>query len=124
MSARFNLCSEMIVSNSGDDNNEAYVEIVLDIFDDSVAINSIYQGGAVHEDPELSSLINKITVENRSSSSVRFSLFQSTCSHIKEVFEELNIRISSLTTRPSASRCLDQTKSAAVHALKGLKLIG
>ncbi|KAJ0046642.1 hypothetical protein Pint_05548 [Pistacia integerrima] len=124
MSARFNLCSEMIVSNSGDDNNEAYVEIVLDIFDDSVAINSINQGGAVHEDPELSSLINKITVENSSSSSVLFSLFQSTCSHIKEVFEELNIRISSLTKRPSASRCFDQTKSAAVHALKGLKLFG
>ncbi|KAJ0102084.1 hypothetical protein Patl1_05615 [Pistacia atlantica] len=47
-----------------------YVEIILDIFYDSVAIHSI-QGVAVHEDPELSSLIKK-ALENKSPSSVGF----------------------------------------------------
>lgn len=92
MSARFNLSSEMFTGNSSDD-NKAYVEIVLDIFDDTVAIHSI-QGGAALEDPELCSLVNKITLENRSSttsSSVDFSLFEKTCWHIKKVSEGLKL---------------------------------
>ncbi|KAJ0046638.1 hypothetical protein Pint_05541 [Pistacia integerrima] len=84
MSARFNNSSEMILSNSRDDSNEAYVEIILDIFDDSVAIHSI-QGEAVHEGLDLSSLVKK-ALKDRSSSSVPFSLFKNTNSlHIKHV---------------------------------------
>lgn len=73
MSAEFD--SRMIMSGSDDDDNKAYVEVVLEIFEDStVAIHSI-EGEAVHEDPELRWMVNK-ALENRSSSSscVGFSL--------------------------------------------------
>ncbi|KAJ0046641.1 hypothetical protein Pint_05545 [Pistacia integerrima] len=97
----------MKISNCGDDNNETFVEIVLEIIDDSVAINSIYQGEAVLEDPELFSLLKKALENRSSSSSVSFSLFGNTCSYIKLVSKGLK----------------RQTKSAAAHILKGLKFI-
>ncbi|KAJ0045539.1 hypothetical protein Pint_05550 [Pistacia integerrima] len=63
MSAGFNLCSE----KNGD--NEAYVEVILDIFEDSsVAIHSV-EGEAVHEDPELCLMVNKALEKRPSSTS-------------------------------------------------------
>lgn len=127
-SARFNLSPEIINgSNPGasssnpaaDDDN--YVEITLDIRDDSVAVHSVHHaggGGALHEDPELS-LLAKKTLENKSSS-VRSSLFRNTSSHLRQVSQELK-RLASFTKR--SSRRFDRTKSAAAHALKGLKFI-
>ncbi|KAJ0102083.1 hypothetical protein Patl1_05614 [Pistacia atlantica] len=96
MSTRFNLCLEMILSSRVDDNNAAYVEIILDIFEDSLAIHSV-QGVTVHEDPELFSLVKKATENKSSSSSVRFSLFRKTCSHIKQGFQELKVHLASFT---------------------------
>lgn len=80
--AGFNLSSEMIMSNGDDDSNEGYVEIILDIFEDSVAIHNI-QGEAILEDPQLSSLVNK-TLKNRSFSSLPCSLFPNTTLPIKQ----------------------------------------
>lgn len=122
-SARFNLPPNTIGSTSNN-NDDAYVEITLDICDDSVAVHSVHSAGgggaAVHEDPELS-LLAKKTLENKSSS-FRSSMFRNTSSHIRQVSQELK-RFASLTRRPSASRRFDRTKSAAAHALKGLKFI-
>ncbi|KAJ0045538.1 hypothetical protein Pint_05551 [Pistacia integerrima] len=126
-SARFNLSPEIIngsnpgasTSNPADDDN--YVEITLDIRDDSVAVHSVHHAGggeALHDDPELS-LLAKKTLENKSSS-VRSSLFRNTSSHIRQVSQELK-RLASFTKR--SSRRFDRTKSAAAHALKGLKFI-
>lgn len=74
MSSKFNLFSKTKKSDSGEDNKEAYVEIVLEIFDDdSVVIHSI-QGKVVREDQELFSILNK-ALENRCSSQLGWFLF-------------------------------------------------
>lgn len=112
-SARFNIPGE-----NNDDSSSNYVEITLDIRDDSVAVHSVHP--ANHDDPEFA-LLAKKTLENKSSS-FRSSLFRNTSSHIKQVSQELK-RLASLTRRPSAASRFDRTKSAAAHALKGLKFI-
>lgn len=120
-SARFNLPPEAAVTSSSNNNDDGgYVEITLDIRDDSVAVHSV-QGALHHEDPELSLLAKKTLEINNKSSSSRSSLFRNTSSHIKQVSQELK-RFASLTRRPSIRR-FDRTKSAAAHALKGLKFI-
>ncbi|KAF2288430.1 hypothetical protein GH714_007428 [Hevea brasiliensis] len=115
-SARFNIPPETTFSNAADDPS-SYVEITLDILDDSVAVHSVHPA---NEDPEFA-LLAKKTLENKSSS-FRSSLFRNTSSHIKQVSQELK-RFASLSRRPSAARRFDRTKSAAAHALKGLKFI-
>lgn len=120
-SARFNLPPEAAITSSSNNNDDGgYVEITLDIRDDSVAVHSV-QGALYHEDPELSLLAKKTLEINNKSSSFRSSLFRNTSSHIRQVSQELK-RFASLTRRPS-SRRFDRTKSAAAHALKGLKFI-
>lgn len=120
-SARFNLPPEAALTSSSNSNDDGgYVEITLDIRDDSVAVHSV-QGALHHEDPELSLLAKKTLEINNKSSSFRSSLLRNTSSHIKQVSQELK-RFASLTRRPS-SRRFDRTKSAAAHALKGLKFI-
>lgn len=118
-SARFNLDPEIITSPT--DDNEAYVEITLDIGDDSVAVHSVQTAGGVggvggggHEDPELA-LLAKRTLENKPT-----SFFRSTSQHLKQVSQEIK-RFASLTRRPSTR--FDRSKSAAAHALKGFKFI-
>ncbi|XP_048225571.1 respiratory burst oxidase homolog protein D isoform X2 [Ricinus communis] len=109
-SARFNLPPE--TSSAGvEDPSSSYVEITLDIRDDSVAVHSVQ--GANYEDPDLA-LLAKRTLENKST-----SLFRNTSSHIKQELK----RFASLSRRPSAAKRFDRTKSAAAHALKGLKFI-
>ncbi|KAJ0046635.1 hypothetical protein Pint_05542 [Pistacia integerrima] len=105
----------MILSSRVDDNNAAYVEIILDIFEDSVAIHSV-QGVTVHEDPELFSLVKKT---------------YSPCPRFVSLCFERLVRISSRVSKSSKYTLLHsqkdhlhQLKSAAVHALKALKLIG
>nr|WOW72684.1 ferric reductase [Mangifera indica] len=117
-SARFNLSNEIINASNPTADDDNYVEITLDIRDDSVAVHSVQGGGALHEDPELA-LLAKKALENKSSS-VRSSLFRNTSSHLKQVSQELK-RLASFTKR--SSRRFDRTKSAAAHALKGLKFI-
>ncbi|KAH7548473.1 hypothetical protein ACOSP7_031674 [Xanthoceras sorbifolium] len=122
-SARFNLDPEIITTpnnpTTSATDNEDYVEITLDFGDDSVAVHSVQTAGGVgHEDPELA-LLARRTLENKPA-----SFFRSTSQHIKQVSQELK-RFASLTRRPSgaSSRRFDRSKSAAAHALKGLKFI-
>ncbi|KAG2261226.1 hypothetical protein Bca52824_068305 [Brassica carinata] len=103
--------------------DDEYVEITLDIRDDSVAVHSVQQaspGGGAHEDPELT-LLTKKTLESNLNNSASLSFFRSTSSRIKNASRELR-RVFSRRSAPAARR-FDRTSSAAVHALKGLKFI-
>ncbi|KAJ4900842.1 Respiratory burst oxidase-like protein D [Raphanus sativus] len=103
--------------------DDEYVEITLDIRDDSVAVHSVQQaspGGGAHEDPELT-LLTKKTLESNLNNSASLSFFRSTSSRIKNASRELR-RVFSRRSAPPARR-FDRTSSAAVHALKGLKFI-
>ncbi|KAJ0102419.1 hypothetical protein Patl1_05623 [Pistacia atlantica] len=68
--------------------------------------------------------LSKISSSTSTSSSIGSPLFGNSSWHMKKVSEELKRQLASLTKRPSASRRFDHTKSAAFHALKGLKFIG
>ncbi|CAH8363102.1 unnamed protein product [Eruca vesicaria subsp. sativa] len=107
----------------GGHEDDEYVEITLDIRDDSVAVHSVQQaspGGGAHEDPELT-LLTKKTLESNLNNSASLSFFRSTSSRIKNASRELR-RVFSRRSAPAARR-FDRTSSAAVHALKGLKFI-
>ncbi|KAK1436762.1 hypothetical protein QVD17_02544 [Tagetes erecta] len=114
-SARFNIPDGGGSTSSGF--NDDYVEITLDVRDDSVAVHSVKTaGGADVEDPELALLAKGL--EKRSS--FGSSAVRNASSKIRQVSQELK-RLTSFSKRP-VSR-LDRTKSAAKHALKGLKFI-
>ncbi|CAK7335998.1 unnamed protein product [Dovyalis caffra] len=117
-SARFNIPPETTTNSSVPDDPSSYVEITLDIHDDSVAVHRV-QGA--NEDPELT-LLAKTALEGNNSSSLRSSLFRNTSSKIRQVSQELK-RFTSLSRRSSRARRFDRNKSAAAHALKGLKFI-
>ncbi|XWS25753.1 hypothetical protein CRYUN_Cryun27aG0094800 [Craigia yunnanensis] len=127
-SARFNLPPEITMAKTNSTgsaasfaaaDNDAYVEITLDIRDDSVAVHSVQGADGGHEDPELA-LLAKRTLENKSPS-FRSFLFRNTSAQIKQVSQELK---RALSRRPSnAGRRFDRTKSAAAHALRGFKFI-
>ncbi|KAI4343465.1 hypothetical protein L6164_010809 [Bauhinia variegata] len=116
-----------------DGEEDAYVEITLDIRDDTVAVHGLGTtvdgengSGKVRGDPEIALLAAK-AFHNKSNSSSSISslgsvLLHNASSRIKQVSQELK-RISSLTRRPSAATRFNRTKSAATHALKGLKFI-
>ncbi|KAF8390786.1 hypothetical protein HHK36_025314 [Tetracentron sinense] len=121
-SARFNIPETTTTiggsSSSRNSHDEAYVEITLDVRDDSVAVHSVKTAGGIdNEDPELTLLAK--TLEKRSS--FGSSVMRSASSRIRQVSQELK-RLASLSKRPSGGR-FDRTKSAAAHALKGLKFI-
>ncbi|KAJ8633981.1 hypothetical protein MRB53_027317 [Persea americana] len=119
-SARFNLPESTSIGGGGGGGDEAYVEITLDVRDDSVAVHSVKPaggGGVEIEDPEVTLLAK--TLEKRSS--FGSSVIRSASSRIRQVSQELR-RLASINKRPAPSR-LDRTKSAAAHALKGLKFI-
>ncbi|XP_021285007.1 respiratory burst oxidase homolog protein D-like [Herrania umbratica] len=126
-SARFNLPPEITMAKTNSTGSSAsfaaadndYVEITLDIRDDSVAVHSVQGAGGGHEDPELA-LLAKRTLENKSAS-FRSYLFRNTSAHIKQVSQELKRALSRRSS--NAGRRFDRTKSAAAHALKGLKFI-
>ncbi|KAL1216064.1 Respiratory burst oxidase-like protein D [Cardamine amara subsp. amara] len=115
--------SNSLSGGRGGDDDDEYVEITLDIRDDSVAVHSVQQaaaGGAHLEDPELA-LLTKKTLESNLNNSTSLSFFRSTSSRIKNASRELG-RV--FSRRPSpAIRRFDRTSSAAIHALKGLKFI-
>ncbi|CAN6548551.1 unnamed protein product [Malus baccata var. baccata] len=107
---------------SDQNDDDTYVEITLDIRDDSVAVHSVQAaGGASNEDPELA-LLAKRTLEGKKSSSFRSSLLRNTSSHIRQVSQELK-RLASFSKRPSNGKRFDRTKSATAYALKSLKFI-
>lgn len=113
--------SNSVAGGRGDD--DEYVEITLDIRDDSVAVHSVQQaagGGAHLEDPELA-LLTKKTLESSLNNTTSLSFFRSTSSRIKNASRELR-RVFSRRPSPAVRR-FDRTSSAAIHALKGLKFI-
>ncbi|KAF5205945.1 Respiratory burst oxidase-like protein [Thalictrum thalictroides] len=132
-SARFNIPGDnnKAIGRSGSSSNnsfnksnvvvddEAYLEITLDVRDDSVAVHSVKTagGGTTDEDPEVTLLAK--TLEKKTS--IGSSIVRNASSRIKQVSQELK-RLASLTKKPSGGR-FDRTKSAAAHALKGLKFI-
>ncbi|KAL7617361.1 respiratory burst oxidase homolog protein C [Lactuca sativa] len=119
-SPRFNIPDGAPGSSSGSvkSSNDDYVEITLDVRDDSVALHSLKTAdGADVEDPELTLLAKGL--EKRSS--FGSSVVRNASSRIRQVSEELK-RLTSFSKRQPASR-LERTKSAATYALKGLKFI-
>ncbi|KAJ0902791.1 putative NAD(P)H oxidase (H(2)O(2)-forming) [Helianthus annuus] len=120
-SARFNLPEDGGSNSSGSlrsRNNDDYVEITLDVGDDSVAVHSVKTaGGADVEDPELSLLAKGL--EKRTS--LTTSVVRNASSRIRQVSEELR-KLTSFSRRPQVGN-YDRSKSAATHALKGLKFI-
>ncbi|KAA8542033.1 hypothetical protein F0562_023185 [Nyssa sinensis] len=123
-SARFNIPDSTasmdggIGSSSVRSRDDAYVEITLDVRDDSVAVHSVMTAdGAEVEDPELTLLAKGL--EKRSS--FGSSVVRNASSRIRQVSQELK-RLASFSKRAHPSR-IDRNKSAAAHALKGLKFI-
>ncbi|KAK1413158.1 hypothetical protein QVD17_34926 [Tagetes erecta] len=119
-SAQFLIASDSRALTGGaeSNNNDDYVEITLDVRDDSVAVHSVKTADGVDvEDPELTLLAKGL--EKRSS--FGSSVVRNASARIRQVSEELR-RLTSFSKRQPASR-LDRTKSAAAHALKGLKFI-
>ncbi|KAI3773526.1 hypothetical protein L1987_48056 [Smallanthus sonchifolius] len=98
--------------------NDDYVEITLDVRDDIVAVHSVKAAGGVDlEDPELALLAKGLEKK----SSFGSSAVRNASAKIRQVSEELK-KLTSFSKRQPVSR-LDRTKSAAAHALKGLKFI-
>jgi len=102
--------------------DDDYVEITLDLRDDSVAVHSVKpahgggHAGGNGDDSDVTLLAR--TLENRRSGS---SVIRNASSRIKQVSQELR-RIASINRRGGGPR-FDRSKSAAAHALKGLKFI-
>ncbi|XP_047331930.1 respiratory burst oxidase homolog protein C-like [Impatiens glandulifera] len=101
---------------------EDYVEITLDVREDSIAVHSVKNataggGDLENEDPEFTLLAKGF--EKRSS--FGSSIVRNTSSRIRQFSHELK-RIASLTKKPRHIR-YDRSKSAAAYALKGLKFI-
>ena len=118
-SARFNLPDSAGGSAGGDD-DQAYVEITLDVRDDSVAVHSVKAaGGGEIEDPELTLLAKGL--EKRSSFRAS-AVVRNASSRIKQVSQELK-RFASFSKKSNQAGRFDRNKSAAAHALKGLKFI-
>ncbi|XP_042436760.1 respiratory burst oxidase homolog protein C-like [Zingiber officinale] len=121
--ARFNLSASSSSSSAaaagGGGDDEAYVEITLDVRDDSVAVHSVKPAVAGEvEDPEVSLLGRKLEKRTASFGS---SVIRNASSRIRQVSQELR-RLASGPKRQAVVR-FDRTKSAAAQALKGLKFI-
>ncbi|KAL5700510.1 NAD(P)H oxidase (H2O2-forming) [Ranunculus cassubicifolius] len=132
-SARFNIPGESTASslgrsrstsntsfNKSSDDQEAYVEITLDVGRDSVAVHSVKTAGidgGADEDPEVTLLAR--TLEKRTS--FGSNIVKTASSRFKQVSNELR-KLASLTRKHSGPT-FDRTKSAATQALKGLKFI-
>uniref|UniRef100_A0ACD5W6B2 Uncharacterized protein n=1 Tax=Avena sativa TaxID=4498 RepID=A0ACD5W6B2_AVESA len=103
-------------ARSDDDND--YVEITLDVRDDSVAVHSVKPAGG-GEDSDVTLLAR--TLEKRSSSYGQ-GVLRNASTRIKQVSQELR-RLASVNRRGAGPSRIDKSKSAAAHALKGLKFI-
>ncbi|XP_076948307.1 respiratory burst oxidase homolog protein C-like [Bidens hawaiensis] len=98
-------------------NNDDYVEITLDVGDDTVALHSVKTAaGADVEDPELSLLAKGLEKKT----SLATSVARNASARFRQVSEELK-KLTSIRRPPVGN--IDRSKSAANHALKGLKFI-
>ncbi|XP_076939757.1 respiratory burst oxidase homolog protein C-like [Bidens hawaiensis] len=125
-SARFNIPDDGSNSSSSaggsmrlKNNEDEYVEITLDVGGDSVAVHSVKTaGGADVEDPELTLLAKGL---EKRTTSIGAAVVRNASSRIRQVSEELK-KLTSFSRRVPAGR-YDRSKSAATHALIGLKFI-
>ncbi|RWV85403.1 hypothetical protein BHE74_00027784 [Ensete ventricosum] len=103
-----------------DDDDATYVEITLDVRDDTVAVHSVKAAGAGGDaagDPEVAALAREL--ERRSAFGA--SVMRTASWRFRQVSQELR-RLTSFGRRPGAGK-FDRTRSAAAQALKGLKFI-
>ncbi|PKA46682.1 Respiratory burst oxidase like protein C [Apostasia shenzhenica] len=102
--------------------DEPYVEVTLDVRDDSVAVHSVKaaEGQGEKDDLELSVLASKL--EKRPSSTMGSSAIRSASAKLRQVSKKIK-RLASRTRKPESPCLTDRSKSAAAHALKGLKFI-
>ncbi|VAI10299.1 unnamed protein product [Triticum turgidum subsp. durum] len=105
-------------ARNDDDDDDDYVEITLDVRDDSVAVHSV-KPAAGGEDSDVKLLAQ--TLEKRSSSYGQ-GVLRTASTRIKKVSQELR-RLASVNRRGAGPGRVDKSKSAAAHALKGLKFI-
>ncbi|XP_038685855.1 respiratory burst oxidase homolog protein C-like [Tripterygium wilfordii] len=101
-----------VADSSKSNDEQSYVEITLDIREDSVTVHSDRTSN--REDPEL--LLLAKGLEKKSPS----VLLRNASARFKQVSQELK-RFTSFSKKPVAR--LDRKKSAAARALKGLKFI-
>ncbi|XP_039133923.1 respiratory burst oxidase homolog protein C-like [Dioscorea cayenensis subsp. rotundata] len=113
--ARFNLPE---AAPARDD--QMYVEITLDVREDSMGVHSVKAArDGECEDPEVTLLKKKKTLEKKAS--FGSTAIKSASSRIRQVSHELR-RLASMTKKPSPG-LMDRSRSAAAHALLGLKFI-
>ncbi|XP_065872086.1 respiratory burst oxidase homolog protein C-like [Euphorbia lathyris] len=112
-SARFNIPADQSTSSQQD---EQYLEVTLDVRDDAVALHSVKAANGGEEDPEITLLTKGL--EKKSSSNI----VRNASAKIRQEFRKL-ASFSLRAPPPPHLRRLDRTKSAAAHALKGLKFI-
>ncbi|XP_078432682.1 respiratory burst oxidase homolog A [Wolffia australiana] len=96
--------------------DDDYVEITLDLKDDSVAVHSVKAGGDGGEDPDLAFLAAAL---DRRSASFGTTFFRSASNRVREASQELKRLASGAAAAATATR----NKSAAARAIKGLKFI-
>lgn len=118
-SARFNIPGDGATSSKSNSGDEGYVEITLDVMDDSIAVHSVKPAGpGDQEDPEIALLAKDL--EKRSS--FGSSIIRNASARIKHVSQELK-RLTSFTKRAPYPGRLDRSKTGAHYALQGLKFI-
>lgn len=113
-SARFSFSKPS--SKDIDHDDETYVEITLDVRDDSVAVHSV-KPTTEDEDPEVTLLAQRLEQQSSARASAAAAMIRSASSRFRQVSQELR-RLASVSRKP-----LDKSKSATAHALKGLKFI-
>ncbi|KAL1068792.1 hypothetical protein V6Z11_D12G221500 [Gossypium hirsutum] len=101
------------IPDSSSSKDDRYVEITLHVTADSVAVQSVKaaNGGDLQEDPELSLLAKGLEKKSK--------VVRNASAKIRQVGHELK-RLTSFSKKPAR---FDRTKSAAAHALMGLKFI-
>ncbi|XVE56466.1 hypothetical protein DITRI_Ditri04bG0012300 [Diplodiscus trichospermus] len=105
------------VAGSSSSKDGGFVEVTLDVRDESVAVHSVKaaNGGDLQEDPELNLLAKGLEKKSATGS----SMVRNASAKIRQVGHEMK-RFTSFSKKPAR---FDRTKSAAAHALKGLKFI-
>ncbi|TKY73730.1 Respiratory burst oxidase-like protein C [Spatholobus suberectus] len=115
--------TDVSLSKSQEQDEGDYVEVTMDIQGDSVALHSVkaVAGDNDRGEDEKLVLLGKGMEKKRSFGA---SVVRSASIRIQQVSQELK-RLASLSkqTAPPAKVHYDRTKSAATHALKGLKFI-
>ncbi|KAG6476942.1 respiratory burst oxidase homolog protein B-like [Zingiber officinale] len=108
-------------SDHDDDDDETYVEITLDVRDDEVAFHSLKAAAAGRGDAEVDPDVAALARELERRAGLGKSMMRTASSKFKQVSQELR-RLASFTRRQGPGK-FDRTKTAAAHALRGLKFI-